>query len=242
MRPRARARPARHARVSAVVGHRRRGDRARDRRALRARERVAMFDTWHTFRGPTDEAQLEKISGARIGSVQINDAPVQPGANLIAETMSARLLPGEGAIPLVRWLRWLDAIGSTAPIGVEVFSSALDALAPVEVGRRCGAAARAVLAAAHASPSQEEHDPWNYAVRSRAADLGRGCRRGGGRPRRSRRHLRPLCARRRLQAPAADRRRQERHDVRGGRQRRSRGAASSTCSASTARTTRAPRR
>jgi sugar phosphate isomerase/epimerase len=110
-----------------------------------------MFDTWHTFRGPTDEAQLEKIPGARIGSVQINDAPVQPGDNLIAETMSARLLPGEGAIPLVRWLRWLGAIGCTAPIGVEVFSSALDALPPIEVGRRCGAAARAVIAAARAA-------------------------------------------------------------------------------------------
>jgi sugar phosphate isomerase/epimerase len=107
-----------------------------------------MFDTWHTFRGPTDDAQLEKIPGARIGSVQINDAPAEPAENLIAETLSARLLPGEGAIPLARWVRWLDAIGSTAPIGVEVFSNALDALPPVEVGRRCGVAARAVLAAA----------------------------------------------------------------------------------------------
>jgi sugar phosphate isomerase/epimerase len=107
-----------------------------------------MFDTWHTFRGPTDDTQLEKIPGARIGSVQINDAPAEPGENLVAETMSARLLPGEGSIPVARWLRWLGAIGSTAPIGVEVFSKALDALPPVEVGRRCGAAARAVLAAA----------------------------------------------------------------------------------------------
>jgi sugar phosphate isomerase/epimerase len=107
-----------------------------------------LFDTWHTFRGPTDDAQLEKIPGARIGSVQINDAPAEPEANLVAETMTARLLPGEGAAPLARWLRWLDDIGSTAPIGVEVFSTALDALPPVEVGRRCGAAARAVLAAA----------------------------------------------------------------------------------------------
>ncbi len=107
-----------------------------------------LFDSWHTFRGPTDDAQLEKIPAARIGSVQINDAPAAPASNLIAETLSARLLPGAGAIPLVRWLRWLDEIGSAAPIGVEVFSSALDALPPVEVGRRCGAAARALLAAA----------------------------------------------------------------------------------------------
>ena len=107
-----------------------------------------MVDTWHTFRGGADAAQLRAIPGTRIGSVQINDAPAEPAGNLVTETLNARLLPGEGAIPLVRWLRILDAIGSRAPIGVEVFSSALDALPPVEVGRRCGVAARAVLAAA----------------------------------------------------------------------------------------------
>ena len=111
-----------------------------------------MIDTWHTFRGATDDAQLRALPGARIGSVQLNDAPAAPAENLVAETMAARLLPGEGAIPLARWLRILDAIGSRAPIGVEVFSKALGALPPVEVGRRCGAAARAVLAAARAQP------------------------------------------------------------------------------------------
>ena len=80
--------------------------------------------------------------------MQINDAPAEPAGDLVTETLEARLLPGEGAIPLVRWLRILDQIGSRAPIGVEVFSKALDALPPIEVGRRCGAAARAVLAAA----------------------------------------------------------------------------------------------
>src|SRR5262245_10695555 len=110
-----------------------------------------LFDTWHTFRGPTDDEQLRKIPGARIGSVQINDAPAEAPGDLIAEAMPARLVPGDGAIPLVRWLRLLDEIGSDAPIGVEVFSSALDALPPIEVGRRCGAAARAVLAAARNS-------------------------------------------------------------------------------------------
>ena len=112
-----------------------------------------MFDTWHTFRGPTDEAQLRALPGARVGSVQLNDAPAEPAGDLVAETLSARLLPGEGAIPLLRWLRILDAIGSAAPIGVEVFSKALEALPPIEVGRRCGTAARAVLAAARAQPS-----------------------------------------------------------------------------------------
>ena len=112
-----------------------------------------MVDTWHTFRGPTSEEQLRKLPGSRIGSVQINDAPAEPAGNLVTETLEARLLPGAGAIPLVRWLRILDEIGCSAPIGVEVFSKALDALPPVEVGRRCGAAARTVLAAARAQAS-----------------------------------------------------------------------------------------
>ena len=107
-----------------------------------------MLDTWHTFRGPTDEAQLRAIPGARIGSVQINDAPAEPAGDLVAETLNARLLPGEGAIPLVRWLRILDRSGSRAPLGVEVFSRTLDALPPVEVGRRCGEAVRLLIAAA----------------------------------------------------------------------------------------------
>jgi sugar phosphate isomerase/epimerase len=104
-----------------------------------------MFDSWHTFRGTTTETQLRAIPGARFGSVQINDAPRQPAGDIMRETTTARLLPGEGAIPLVDWIRLLDALGSTAPIGVEVFSSVLAALPADEVGRRSGDAARAVL-------------------------------------------------------------------------------------------------
>lgn len=104
-----------------------------------------MFDTWHSFRGATDNEQLRKIPAARFGSVQLNDAPEQPADDLMEETMAARLLPGEGAIPLVDWIQLLDEVGSQAPIGVEVFSHALNALSPAEVGRRCGEAARRVL-------------------------------------------------------------------------------------------------
>jgi sugar phosphate isomerase/epimerase len=107
-----------------------------------------MIDAWHSFRGSTDDAQLRALPGARVGSVQLDDAPAEPWPDLVAETLAARLLPGEGAIPLVRWLRILDEIGSRAPLGVEVFSETLDALPPVEVGRRCGEAARALLRAA----------------------------------------------------------------------------------------------
>lgn len=107
-----------------------------------------MVDAWHTFRGPTDEGQLRALPGARIGSVQLNDAPAQPAEDLVTETLQARRLPGEGDAPLVDWIRILDAAGLAAPIGVEVFSEELAALPAEEVGRRCGAAARAVISRA----------------------------------------------------------------------------------------------
>ena len=60
--------------------------------------------------------------------------------------MQGRLLPGDGDIPLAEILRAIRDTGTRAPLGVEVFSAQLDALPPVEVGRRAGAAARRVLA------------------------------------------------------------------------------------------------
>jgi sugar phosphate isomerase/epimerase len=109
-----------------------------------------MFDAWHTFRGPTTDAQLRAIPPDRIGSLQWNDAPADPADDLVHETLNARLLPGEGDAPLVSWMKLLDEIGCSAPVGLEVFSAELDALPPEEVGRRCGKAMRALLAQANA--------------------------------------------------------------------------------------------
>lgn len=104
-----------------------------------------MFDTWHWFRGARDLEALSKIPGARIGSTQLNDAPERPGENLMVEAMEARLLPGDGDIPLVDLVRTLDSIGSTAPIGVEVIQKDHETMTPEEVGRRTAEAMRAVL-------------------------------------------------------------------------------------------------
>ena len=76
------------------------------------------------------------------------DAGASRCVDLIAETMEARGLPGAGSIPLVDVIRTLDAIGSSAPIGVEVFSTELQRLPAEEAARRCAEAGRRVLAAA----------------------------------------------------------------------------------------------
>ncbi|HXK26211.1 MAG TPA: sugar phosphate isomerase/epimerase [Myxococcota bacterium] len=108
------------------------------------------LDVWHFFRGGADLAQLAGLPGGRVLSLQLSDAPAAPWADLPQESLRARLLPGDGAIDLVAFLRALEAIGCRATLGAEVFSEALSAQDPVTVGRRAGEALRRVIRGAAA--------------------------------------------------------------------------------------------
>ena len=68
--------------------------------------------------------------------MQLSDALPEPSPDVTDETMHARQLPGEGAAHVVEIVQTLDAIGCTAPIGVEVFSDALWAMDPGDAARR----------------------------------------------------------------------------------------------------------
>jgi sugar phosphate isomerase/epimerase len=103
-----------------------------------------LFDSWHHFRGGIDNAVLTTLPGAYVQAIQLNDAPALAEENIVEETMQRRLLPGDGDIALVEIIRALDASGCTAPWGIEVFSTALQQLAPVEVGRIVGENLRAL--------------------------------------------------------------------------------------------------
>lgn len=105
-------------------------------------------DAWQHFRSGRDVADLGRIPGARVHCVQLCDAPREPEPDPVEETMHRRLLPGEGDVPLVAWIRALDVAGVRAPIGVEVFSDALQALPAAEAAQRAGDALRGVLARA----------------------------------------------------------------------------------------------
>ena len=107
-----------------------------------------MLDTWHHFRSG---AAIASIPAAHVLGIQINDAPAQPEADLIDETLHRRLAPGDGDIDLAGLLRHLAAGGCEAPIGVEVFSDA-GAAAPLrDTAQQMAAAARGILDAARRS-------------------------------------------------------------------------------------------
>lgn len=101
-----------------------------------------MLDAWHHYRSG---APLDAISASRVLGVQLSDAPAQAEADPIAETLQRRRIPGEGDADLAGLLRHLAAGGCDAPVGVEVFSSALAGRPVEEVAQRVAAATRALL-------------------------------------------------------------------------------------------------
>jgi sugar phosphate isomerase/epimerase len=107
-----------------------------------------MLDTWHFLRSGGRPEDLRAVPGERIFAVQLSDAPAAPDGHVMDETLHRRRLPGDGDARLVEIVRTLDAIGCTAPLGVEVFSDTLAALPVDEIARRAAASTRAVLAQA----------------------------------------------------------------------------------------------
>jgi sugar phosphate isomerase/epimerase len=119
------------------------------RRAERANGGI-LLDTWHHYRGPGDDALLATLPPSAVLAVQVDDALAVPEADPVEETLHRRLVPGEGALDLVGFVRTLLAAGVDCPVGCEVFSDALHALPPSVAARRAGDGLRAVLAAARA--------------------------------------------------------------------------------------------
>jgi sugar phosphate isomerase/epimerase len=107
-----------------------------------------LLDTWHAHHEPHAGEILRGAPHGSVKSVQVADVGSEPSIDYVAATMHARRLPGDGVADLVGWVRLLDAIGSHAPLGIEVLSDALHATTPGETARRAGAAMRALLAAA----------------------------------------------------------------------------------------------
>lgn len=109
-----------------------------------------LLDAWHWHRqpgGPQPDV-LAAIPPERIGLVQLSDASATPGEDVLAETMTARLLPGEGVIDYAGFFAAIDRCGARPPIAVEIFNPDLvEGLGTAETARRSIAAARAVIPA-----------------------------------------------------------------------------------------------
>jgi sugar phosphate isomerase/epimerase len=103
-------------------------------------------DTWHCARAGTTVAEVRALPGHRVLGIQVDDGPAAAEDDLVEATLHARLVPGEGAFDLSGYLGALEATGTDAPVGVEVFSDALHARGALEAARHAADATRRVLA------------------------------------------------------------------------------------------------
>lgn len=64
-----------------------------------------LVDAWHLFRGSGGLDQLRAIPGERIVAVHLADADADVVGTLLEDTISRRRVPGDGAFPLVDFVR-----------------------------------------------------------------------------------------------------------------------------------------
>jgi len=107
-----------------------------------------LVDTWHHYRGSADAGQLLAIPGDKVVAVHFNDADEKPVGDLLDDTLHRRRLPGDGAFPLVDFVRLLDGMGVQVPYSVEVISDELAELPATEAALKAAEKTRQVLALA----------------------------------------------------------------------------------------------
>jgi sugar phosphate isomerase/epimerase len=105
-------------------------------------------DAWHLVRSGTGVDELRAVPGDLIMGIQLDDGPIEPETDLVEATLHQRALPGEGEFDLEGIVRALSDTGTTAPIGVEVFSDALHALPAHQAAEDAARTTRSLMARA----------------------------------------------------------------------------------------------
>jgi 2-keto-myo-inositol isomerase len=96
-----------------------------------------VIDTFHFYVGHSTGEMLDGLDPQRLFIVHLDDAEDRPRAEL---TDAHRLLPGRGAIPLVRFVRQLEALGYRGAYSVELFRPEYYTWDPVHLAREARAA------------------------------------------------------------------------------------------------------
>jgi sugar phosphate isomerase/epimerase len=111
-----------------------------------------LIDAMHFFRSGSTLAQLARFDPTWIGYAQLCDVPLMSaGLSYADEARYARLVPGEGELPL---LEFLAALPEDTPMGVEVpmLAEAEAGVGPRERLAPCLASTLALINNAHAGP------------------------------------------------------------------------------------------
>jgi sugar phosphate isomerase/epimerase len=108
-----------------------------------------VVDLCHHVRSGRDDGLLARIPPDRIYTVQLADGPAAAPADLAAEAMYQRMMPGAGDFGVAGFVALLDAMGVRAPCGPELYSPSFDERPAGEVARQLYRALRQVWPAGH---------------------------------------------------------------------------------------------
>jgi len=99
-------------------------------------------DVWHHFRGPDTWAELDALPLEAIAYVQFSDALPMVSDDIVDETVSRRVFPGDGEFDLDTYCEHMRAKGFDGVVSVEVLNSTFRDMDPGEFARRAFAATR----------------------------------------------------------------------------------------------------
>ncbi|HEV7214163.1 MAG TPA: sugar phosphate isomerase/epimerase family protein, partial [Chloroflexota bacterium] len=100
--------------------------------AAGARNVGLTLDSYHWYAAGDTLDTIRQTPPERLVLLHINDAKPLPREQLMDQD---RLLPGEGTIPLVDWLRAIDETGFDGFVAIEVLGPRLAELSPEESAR-----------------------------------------------------------------------------------------------------------
>jgi sugar phosphate isomerase/epimerase len=103
-----------------------------------------LVDTWHHYRKGADDRALRGVPGSRVMAVQLADADAEMRGSA-EEDVIFRKMPGEGDLNIPRAVGYLEDMGVTCPIGVEVWNKCLNQQGAEVAARRLGQSLRKVL-------------------------------------------------------------------------------------------------
>lgn len=92
-----------------------------------------VVDIGHHLRGGSTLADLEQVAASEVYTVQLNDGPLRPPADLVDEATLHRLPPGQGEFPVAEFMATLERKNVGCPVGVEVYARGYEAMPPGEV-------------------------------------------------------------------------------------------------------------
>lgn len=104
-----------------------------------------LVDCFHVHAASDTWEHLTQIPASKIVLAHLNDCPKVPIPDI---KDGERLLPGEGAIDTVAYLKALQAAGYDGPVSLEVFNADLRKLSPADAAKRAWSATSKVAQAA----------------------------------------------------------------------------------------------